>query len=157
MRLILPLLVVLATPAFAAPEADCPALQAEVETLRAKVRALEAAQHPAEPAAASVLPGAAAKPAATATVVIEEPYSRTGCRKGLFESIAPAKWQDAQLWLDLERGQTPAQVEALLGVEHYDEQGGGNVLWHFGKCGFSSLAQVLFTKGRLADWRAPSN
>ena len=161
MRLMLPLLALLAAPAFAAPAADCPALQAELETLRAKVRTLEAAQLPlaAVPAkpTASALPGTAPKPAATATVVIEEPYSRTGCRKGLFGSIAPAKWQDAQLWLDLERGQTPAEVEALLGVEHYDEQGGGNVVWHYGKCASASMAQLLFTQGRLADWRAPSN
>ncbi|MES2883310.1 MAG: hypothetical protein V4709_00775 [Pseudomonadota bacterium] len=161
MRLILPLLALLAAPAFAAPAADCTALHAELETLRAKVRTLEAAQRlpvaPTAPAAASALPGTAAKPTATATVVIEEPYSRTGCRKGLFEPIAAAKWQDAQLWLDLERGQSPAEVERLLGVEHYDEQGGGNVIWHYGKCGAASLAQVLFTQGRLADWRAPSN
>lgn len=141
--------------------ADCTALQAELETLRAKVRRLEAGQGAVISAipqtATSALPGTAPKPAAKATVVIEEPYSRSGCRKGLFEPIASAKWQDAQLWFDLERGQSPAEVEALLGVEHYDGQGADNVVWHYGKCGSSSMAQVLFTKGKLADWRAPSN
>ena len=161
MRLTLLLLALAAAPAFAAGSSDCPALQAELETLRAKVRTLEAAQRPLvtapAPSAASALPGTAPKPAATTTVVIEEPYSRSGCRKSLFERIAPAKWQDASLWLDLERGQTPAEVEAMLGAEHYDEQGGGNIAWLYGKCGASSMAQVLFTRGKLADWRAPSN
>lgn len=137
---------------------DCSALQQEVMKLRAQVRALEAAGRPitSHQAAASALPGTAAKPAATQTLVVEEPYSRTGCSKGLFTGIAPAKWQDANLWLDLEKDQSPAAVEALLGVEHYDERGGANVIWHFGKCGAASKAQVLFTNGKLADWRAPN-
>ena len=136
---------------------DCAALQSEVETLRLKVRQLEAAAS-ATPATAATpsLPGVASKPPATQTVVVEEPYSRTGCSKGLFQGIEPAKWQDPDLWLDLEKGQSPAAVEALLGVEHYDERGGGNVVWHYGRCGATSVARVLFTAGKLADWRPPS-
>ena len=147
------------TPGMAAPAAsDCSALQQEVTQLRAKVSTLEAALRPVAPTQtpASALPGTAAKPAATQTLVIEEPYSRSGCSKGLFAGIAPAKWQDGNLWLDLEKGQSPAAVEALLGIEHFDERGGANVIWHFGKCGAASRAQVLFTDGRLADWRAPN-
>lgn len=137
------------------PATDCSALQAEVETLRAQLRTLQAAPNPtASPAAA--LPGIAAKPAATQRLVIEEPYSRSGCRRGLLKGVAPARWQDADLWLDLEKGQSPAQVEALLGSEHFDESGGGNVIWHYGKCGATSLAQVLFSNGKLSDWRVPS-
>ena len=161
MRLI-PLLLALpcltATSSFAAPAAECAALQTEVETLRAKVRTLEAALSPvatAPPQAAS-RPGTAAKPAATATLVIEEPYSRSGCSRGLFKGIEPAQWQESDRWLDLEKGQSPAEVEKLLGAEHYDERGGSNVIWHYGKCGASSRAQVLFTNSKLADWRAPS-
>ena len=155
---------------------ECSALQVEVETLRARLKAYEAASAPlalpalapvaaaapelAPPtppaAAAAVLPGAAAKPAPVQRVVIEEPYSRTGCSKGLFKGIDPAPWQEATLWLDLEKGLTAAEVEALLGVEHYDERGGRNVIWHYGKCGASSKAQALFVDGKLADWRAPS-
>ena len=90
-------------------------------------------------------------------MVVEEPYSRTGCRAGLFEGIKPAKWQESNVWFDLEKGQTPAAVEALLGVEHYDEAGGGNVIWHYGRCGKRSMAQVLFSQGKLADWRAPKH
>jgi hypothetical protein len=147
----------LVAPTWAA--SDCAALQTEVEQLRARVKALEAAQtHLAPPVdAAPVLPGAAAKPAAVATVVVEEPYSRTGCSKGLFKGIEPARWQETDLWLDLEKGQSPAAVEKLLGVEHYDERGGDKVIWHYGKCGASSMAQVLFTKGLLSDWRAPTS
>ena len=143
----------------AAAEAEtCTALQAEVETLRARLKLLEAAAVPtaALPALAPVAPGLAAKPAAIQRVVVEEPYSRTGCSEGLFKGIAYARWQDADLWLELEKGLSPAEVEKLLGVEHYDEEGGGNLLWHYGKCGAASRAQLLFTKGKLVDWRAPS-
>lgn len=146
--------------AIAASPSECGALQAEVEALRAKVRLLEAAAQTVTTApkqADAALPGMAAKPAAVAKVVIEEPYSRTGCSRGLFKGIAPARWQDQELWRDLARDQTPAEVEKLLGVEHYDERGGRNVIWHYGNCGASSRAQVLFTDGKVADWQAPAN
>jgi predicted nucleic acid-binding Zn ribbon protein len=116
---------------------------------------LEAATQAPVSNQAEQLPGTAAKPAATQRLVIEEPYSRTGCSRGLFQGIAPAQWQEQNLWQDLEKGQTPAEVEKILGPEHYDESGGGNVIWHYGRCGVSSRAQVLFTQGRLTDWRAP--
>lgn len=136
----------------------CTALQAEVETLRAKLRALETAAAPAAvPAAiAPAVEGLAPKPAPVQRVVVEQPYSRTGCSESLFKGMAPARWQDGDLWLDLEKGLSPAAVEKLLGVEHYDEQGGGNLVWHYGKCGAASRAQLLFTDGKLANWRAPS-
>lgn len=143
--------------ASAAPASECSALHAEVETLRAKVRAFEASALPIPQARTeAALPGTAAKPAAVATLVVEEPYSRTGCSQGLFKGIPDARWQDPELWLELDKGQSPAKVEKLLGVEHYDERGGGNVIWHYGRCGASSRAQVLFTDGKLSDWRAPS-
>ncbi len=151
----------LAIPAYAADSSDCAALRVEVETLRAKVHALEAAAQTINViaptrAADATLPGTAAKPAATQTLVIEEPYSRTGCSRGLFKGIEPARWQDPELWFELEKGMSPAAVEALLGVEHYDQQGGGDVVWHYGRCAASSRAQALFSKGKLADWRPPS-
>lgn len=162
MRFIAPTLAVLpllALPLLVAAANDCSALQTEVETLRAKVRTFEAglAAAPTTVAAGNAaLPGTAAKPAATQIVVVEEPYSRTGCSRGLFKGIEPAKWQDSGLWLDLSKGQPAAEVEKLLGVEHYDERGGGNVIWHYGRCQAASMAQVLFTNGKLADWRAPT-
>lgn len=140
----------------AEPAKDCRALQTEVTALRARVKALEAANMAPAPRQAARLPGTAAKPAAKRVIVIEEPYSRSGCRQSLFKGAETGKWQDADPWLDLEKGQLPAAVEALLGPEHYDERGGNNVIWHYGKCGASSKAQVLFTKGRLADWRKPA-
>lgn len=156
--------LVLAFSSATAATDDCAADRAELEALRAKVKLLEAGQLRADtaaptPAAAAPapLPGAAAKPAAVARVVIEEPYSKTGCRKNVFTSLTPAAWQDAELWLDLDIGMSAAEVEKLLGVEHYDEAGGNRVVWHYGKCGASSRAQVLFDHGKLTDWRAPKN
>lgn len=156
MRSLLPALLLLCPLALPAAT-ECEALKTEVETLRARVKLLESAATatPAAPAAAQ-LPGTAAKPAAVQKVVVEEPYSRTGCSLGLFKGIPPGKWQKIDLWGELEKGQTPAQVEAILGPEHYDESGGGNVIWHYGRCGVASRAQALFSKGRLEDWRPPS-
>lgn len=149
---------------------SCADAQAEVQRLREQVSALQAAlaaaSSPVGASAANIaasattapaLPGTAAKPAPEVRVVVEEPYSRTGCSRGLLKGIAPAAWQDAELWKDLRKGQTPVEVEALLGPEHYDVSGGGNVIWHYGRCGKSSMGQALFTNGRLADWRAPAH
>jgi hypothetical protein len=138
---------------------SCTDTQAEVQRLREQVRTLQAALDAKADAAtvpaSATLPGTAAKPAPQVRVVVEEPYSHTGCSRGLLKGIAPAQWQDGELWKDLRNGQTPAEVEALLGPEHYDETGGGNVLWHYGRCGKSSMGQVLFTGGQLSGWRAP--
>lgn len=162
MKFIAPYLAVLpllALPLVVTAANDCSAQQTELETLRARVRTLEAGLAAAPSVAlqtSAALPGTAAKPAATKVVVVEEPYSRSGCSLGLFKGIEPAKWQDRDLWLDLGKGQSAAQVEKLLGVEHYDERGGGNVIWHYGRCGGASMAQVLFSNGQLVDWRAPT-
>ncbi len=157
---ILATLLISALPAIAFADASsCSALQTEVENLRARVKQLEAAALPATastPASISALPGTAAKPPPQQYVVVEEPYSTTGCSRGLLKGIPPGKWQDTNLWSGLEKGQSPGAVEALLGAEHYDASGGGNVMWQYGKCGKSSMAQVLFSNGKLADWRAPS-
>lgn len=145
-----------ALPSQAEEAADCAALRVEVQALREKVAVLEAmtrtpAISMAAQSADAALPGISAKPDA-----IEKPYSRTGCSKGLFQNSKAARWQDVERWADLEKGLSQAEVEALLGVEHYDENGGGNIIWHYGKCDASSRAQVLFDNGRLMDWRAPS-
>lgn len=150
--------LLMTAPLTRAAEAACAASAAEVEALRARVRELEAALAPAAAAtpATAALPGTAPRPAMVTTVTVEPAYSRTGCTRGLLGSIADAPWRDADRWADLKQGDAPAHVEALLGPEHFDEQGGGNVVWHYGRCGKRSMAQALFTNGRLAEWRAPS-
>ncbi len=157
-------ILVLCLPALVSAEPTppaCTALQAELDTLRAQLHRFEAAEKIAAPIAVlnaeAVLPGTVAKPPATQILVIEQPYSKTGCRLGLFQAPARAKWQDTELWLDLEKELSPAAVEALLGSEHYDVRGGDNVIWQYGKCGASSQAQVMFSNSKLADWRAPEH
>lgn len=153
------------------PPGSCEALKAENEALKARLRALEA-QAPATastpvaasptPAAATTappaaaLPGLAAKPAKKLVVVEEEPYSRSGCRAGLFTPLPHARWMEKDRWLDLEKGMSPVEVEQLLGPEHYDSVGGSRVKWEYGKCGAASKAQLLFDNGQLLDWRPPT-
>lgn len=163
-RLILPVFLCLASlpVALAASEAgNCSMEQAEISRLQARVLELEKAlRAPAPNAAASTspaaAPGLAPKPANKIVVVEEEPYSRSGCRPSVFQDVPYAKWMDGELWLELEKGMSPVEVESLLGPEHYDTAGGGNVKWEYGKCGARARAQLLFVQGQLADWRAPS-
>ncbi|WP_148044750.1 hypothetical protein [Stagnimonas aquatica] len=145
----------------AADPASCLAEQAEISRLQARVLELEKAlRGPAAPEAASTAPtaspGLAPKPANKIVVVEEEPYSRSGCRPSLFQDVPYAKWMDPELWMELEKGMSPVAVESLLGPEHYDTAGGGNVKWEYGKCGPRARAELLFEKGQLSDWRLPS-
>lgn len=163
-RLILPVFLCLASlpVTLAASEpGSCSTEQAEISRLQARVLELEKAlRGPAPAAAASTAPaappGLAPKPANKIVVVEEEPYSRSGCSLGLFQSIPYAKWMDTELWLELEKGMRPAEVESLLGPEHYDTAAGNNLKWEYGRCGARSDAQLLFSQGKLADWRPPS-
>lgn len=163
------------------PAGSCEALKAENEALKARLRALEAqlpttastaapsaARAPVEarpapvPAVAApvppaaALPGLAPKPAPKRVVVEEEPYSRSGCRAGLFTPLPHARWMEKDRWLDLEKGMSPVEVEQLLGPEHYDSVGGSRVKWEYGKCEAASKAQLLFDQGQLLDWRPPT-
>ncbi|TAJ53490.1 MAG: hypothetical protein EPN60_01245 [Nevskiaceae bacterium] len=141
--------------------ASCSTEQAEINRLKARVLELEKAlRSPAPPEAVSVSTGTAAtglapKPANKIVVVEEEPYSRSGCRPSLFQDVPYAKWMDPELWMELDKGMSPAEVEGLLGPEHYDTAGGGNVKWEYGKCGARARAQLLFEQGKLSDWRLP--
>lgn len=149
----------------AAAEPACADLQAENQALKARIQQLEAASAlqgapaVATPAPAAIdpkTPGLAPKPAKTVRIVEEEPYSRSGCRAGLFTPLPPARWMERDRWEDLEKGMSAVEVERMLGVEHYDTEGGGRIKWEYGKCGSSSKAQLLFENGRLIDWRAPT-
>lgn len=162
-KLILPAVLGLSalplTPAVAEP-ASCSAEQAEINRLQARVLELEKAlRGPSIPEAASsaatATPGLAPKPANKIVVVEEEPYSRSGCRPSLFQDVPYAKWMDTELWMELEKGMSPPEVENLLGPEHYDTAGGGNVKWEYGKCGPRARAELLFKQGVLSDWRLP--
>lgn len=171
------LMLTSATGRAAEPVDACAALRAENEALKARILELEKGTAPAAaaaPVAAAPVatapvpptipatpapPPTASEPASKPTkivrVVEEEPYSRSGCRGGLFKSIPHAIWMEVDRWQDLDKGMSPAEVEKLLGPEHYVSTGGNRIKWEYGKCGSFSDAQLLFQDGRLIDWRAP--
>ena len=154
------------------PVENCAALRTENEALKARILELEKATMPVADAAPAMTPpvspnvpaarvpppaalASTPKPSKIVRVIEEEPYSRSGCRGGLFKSIPNAIWMEVDRWRDLDKGMSPADVEKLLGPEHYDSTGGNRVKWEYGKCGSFSDAQLLFQDGRLTDWRAP--
>lgn len=85
------------------------------------------------------------------------PYSDTGCHRGGFFSVGPDKpWKHEDRWLALRVGMTPAEVERLLGKEHYDIAGDGRIGWEYGKCGVAYQGIVVFADGKVAYWKKPA-
>jgi hypothetical protein len=133
-----------------------------------------AANAVAPPAAVQVQPGASpASPAAVASVPVpagyklvplsapdyvdplSPPYDHAGCSRDLFKGPVPAKWNEADNWLDVERGQNMADVEKSLGKEHFTAQGRGLVEWQYGKCGDHVAGRVLFQDGKVVSLQVP--
>lgn len=157
--------------------ADNAQLRAEIARLKAENQALRqacpAARAPAAAAAsatATAMP-AAVQPAAAdaagrsmADVEMAPPpppsappraYADTGCNRSLFRGPPPGKWQDGKRWEGLHQGMSMAEVEAVLGVEHYDEAADGKVKWEYGRCGRSYEGIVVFAGGSVTAWSPP--
>ncbi len=86
------------------------------------------------------------------TDTMAPPYDHTGCSRGLFQRSTQAKWDVADNWDGLKRGQSMAEVEKLLGKEHFDAGGGERVQWQYGKCGSYSAGYVTFKNGAVQAW-----
>lgn len=153
--------------------AECGGLQNEVDALKARVLELQSELSSArtalpESAAARALPEAragAARPVVvpgnpnkvtrSVVVVEEEAYSHAGCSLGLFKGTPPGRWKERGNWEDLEKGMPAAEVERVLGVEHYNVGTGSRVLWQYGKCEAFVRGQVLLVNGLVEGWRTP--
>ncbi|MDR3414971.1 MAG: hypothetical protein P4L83_02190 [Nevskia sp.] len=83
------------------------------------------------------------------------PYERTGCSRGALQGPPPLKWNNADNWQGLHRGQSMAEVEDQLGKEHHDVSGHGLVEWQYGKCGKAVSGAVRFDKGQVLSWQVP--
>lgn len=84
-------------------------------------------------------------------------YSDTGCHRGGFFSVGPDKpWKHEDRWLALRVGMSPAEVERLLGKEHFDISGNGRVGWEYGKCAAAYQGIVVFADGKVAYWKKPA-
>jgi hypothetical protein len=142
----------------------------ELQRLReenAQLKAQLQACHPAAAAAtgpvvAPVAPVAPAPAAATPAippgyelVKAPEPYSQTGCSHGLFSRSPDAPWRHGDTWDALNKGMTPAEVEKLLGPDHYNLKGDGRLAWQYGKCGHDAEGSAIFENGRLLYWQKP--
>jgi hypothetical protein len=169
--------------ASAAPHADPLAdenarLRQQVLDLKARNAALEQAcpaaaaaapaavpvpqPQPAAPVAAAAAPAAAPPPppvvaaAAPAEAPAPKPYASTGCERSLGSGPASAKWQSAKAWRGLKKDMSGAEVEAVLGVEHYDvERPGGRLQWQYGRCGSHWAGDATLLNGVLESSNPP--
>jgi len=171
------------SPSFAA-DAACTASAAEIMALKARVLELEAqlaGRTPSAAATSTTVPATTGKalPATSATaeaqyavaappatainqvtrkvvVVGEEGHTRTRCPLGLFKGVPYGKWREPFNWDSLDTGMSAAEVENLLGVEHYNIGSSKRMVWQYGKCGSQIQGEVLIEDGKLLDWRKPS-
>ncbi len=86
---------------------------------------------------------------------LSPPYNRTGCSRDLMSGPPPAKWNDASNWPAMRRGLKPAEVENLLGKEHFDAASRDRLEWQYGKCGDAVSARVEFENNEVISWQAP--
>lgn len=84
-----------------------------------------------------------------------EPHSESGCRKGVFAQTADAPWKHEEQWNALDRGMKPAEVEKLLGDDHYNVLAKGRQMWQYGKCGNNVDGFVVFDGSEVLFWQAP--
>lgn len=84
-----------------------------------------------------------------------KPYYNTGCDRSLFEGPPPGKWQDGKAWAQLHTGMSMPEVEAAVGVEHYDEIEKGHLKWEYGRCGRTFEGVVVFDSGKVTAWNPP--
>ncbi|MDE0852820.1 MAG: hypothetical protein OSA97_00175 [Nevskia sp.] len=119
----------------------------------------QAAGNPAQaPVTAMAVPkGYKLVPINTPTYVdpLAPPYNRTGCSLELFRGPPPAKWNNAENWRGLGRGDSQSEVEAQLGKEHFDVSNHGRTEWQYGKCGDLVSGRVQFEGGKVVFWQAP--
>ncbi len=150
-------------------------LRQQLSALQSRVEQLERAC----PAAASggvVQPGTAAAPApseaasVTAAANLEgtpqprelpppaqpskpvQKYAAAGCDRGLLSGPEAGRWQKLQNWNAVTKGLAPAEVEAIIGVEHYDVTlRNGRTQWQYGRCSSSYEGAVEFLDGRVVS------
>jgi hypothetical protein len=105
-------------------------------------------------ASAAAAPATPAAPAAPAT---PSDYSTTGCDRGFFSGPAGGKWQSSKAWRSLHRGMSQPEVEALLGIEHYNmsEPGSSDLHWQYGRCNSTYDGEVVFVNGKVSSYSAP--
>jgi len=145
----------------AALEQACPAAAANL-TAAAAATPPAAASSPALPAASPAVveasPAAPAAPPSPAVAAARQPaqYTKTGCDRGLFSGPAPGKWQDSAAWKKIGKGMTMAEVEAAIGVEHYDETQDHAVQWQYGRCGGRWESSVTFVDGLVVSATPPA-
>lgn len=127
----------------AAPAASTAAGPSPSDTSAASVTAAANLEGTPQPKEVPV-PAQPSKPA--------QKYAAAGCDRGLLSGPEAGRWQKLQNWDAVTKGLTPAEVEAIVGVEHYDVTlRNGRTQWQYGRCSSSYEAAVEFLDGRVVS------
>ena len=100
-------------------------------------------------------PAATSVPAAAPTVPPD--YANTGCDRSFWSGPVKGKWQSSKVWKALHPGMSQSEVEALLGVEHYNlvEPNSPALHWQYGRCNSGWDGEVVFLNGVVKSYSAP--
>lgn len=100
------------------------------------------------PAAASASADAPASP---------PDYASTGCDRSFWSGPVKGKWQSPKAWKALHPGMSQSEVEALLGIEHYNlvEPNSPALHWQYGRCNSGWDGEVVFLNGVVKSYSAP--
>lgn len=83
----------------------------------------------------------------------EDRYIATGCGNNSPHNVP---WKQSANWSLLAKGLSPADVEDLLGPEHYNVVNNGRIAWQYGKCDYGVRGSVVFENGLVVVWQAPT-
>ncbi len=83
----------------------------------------------------------------------EDRYIATGCGNNSPHNVP---WKQSANWSLLAKGLSPADVEDLLGPEHYNVVKNGRIAWQYGKCDYGVRGSVVFENGLVVVWQAPT-
>ena len=115
------------------------------------------AQTPTQ-ATGSLQAGAAVKapdPIAAAQSISVEGLSPRDPLNSTAPDSGPQPWKDVMGWITLQQGQSPAEVQALLGNSYRESVGAKGTIWTFQDQKALLFGSVTFKDGKLESWNSP--
>ncbi|MES2682957.1 MAG: hypothetical protein V4650_05500 [Pseudomonadota bacterium] len=94
--------------------------------------------------------------AAAQTISVEGLSPReTGPLNSTAPDSGPQPWKDVMGWITLQQGQSPAEVQALLGPSYRESVGAKGTIWTYQDQKALLFGSVTFKDGKLESWNSP--